>query len=155
MENVHITGYEYQLRWQPFEQTRLIYSNALVTIEADPDNSLIADGIGANTDKIVNQTRQSAPSRSQSAMLIQKLPYDMTASVMYFRASPMRWRRNAPALAEASERFDWRLAKAFRLGSSKAEVAYTVQMANQSQEGRQTPLRLADKLHWLSLRLDF
>lgn len=155
MENVHINGYEYQLRWQPFEQTRLMYSNALVSIEADADVSQVAENIGATTDKITIQTRQSAPLRSQSAMLIQKLPYDVTASVMYFRASPMKWRRNSPELAQASERFDWRLAKSFQLGSSKAEVAYTVQMANESQEGRQTPLRLADKLHWLSLRLDF
>ena len=154
MENVHITGYEYQLRWQPFEQTRLMYSNALVTIRAVDDVSQVADD-AFNTSKITAQTRESAPSRSQSAMLIQKLPYDVTASVMYFQSGPMRWRRNAPNLAWPSERFDWRLAKAFRLGSSKAEVAYTVQMANESQQGRQTHQRMIDKLQWLSLRLDF
>lgn len=66
----------------------------------------------------------------------------------------MRWRRNASALNQASERFDWRLAKSFKMGSSRAELAYTVQMANESQEGRQ-PVRIADKLHWLSMRLEF
>jgi len=156
IERVVIRGYEYQLRWQPFAGTRLIYSNALVTIDADlTDQGLIADTFGENTDKISRQTRESAPRRSQSAMLIQKLPYDVQASVMYFRGEPLRWRRNGVDPVQASERFDWRLAKSFRIGSSRAELAYTVQMANESQEGRIAGLRYADKLHWLSLRLAF
>lgn len=161
MENVQITGYEYQLRWQPFEQTRLMYNNALVTIETNPDVSKIAENnLGGETDsnntwQIIRQTRQSAPSRSQSAMLIQKLPYDLTASVMYFRAGPMRWRRKSPELFQASERLDWRLSKSFKLGSSRAELAYTAQMVNEEQQGRQSPQRLTGKLHWLSFRLDF
>ena len=128
----------------------------MVTIEADlTDQGLIADTFGENTDKISRQTRESAPRRSQSAMLIQKLPYDVQASVMYFRSEPLRWRRNGALPVEASERFDWRLAKSFRIGPGRAELAYTVQMANESQEGRIAGLRYADKLHWLSLRLAF
>lgn len=153
LEKVRIKGYEYQLQWRPFETTRLIYGNALITIEADfTDSSRVADDI-TNVPKIADQTRDSAPSHSQSAMLIQKLPYDLTASVMYFRASPMRWRRNGE-LIQASERFDWRLGKRFQIGGFKGELAYTVQMANESQEGRQW-LRIADKLHWLTLQLSY
>jgi iron complex outermembrane receptor protein len=88
-------------------------------------------------------------------MLLQKLPFDISASVMYFRSTPMRWRRNSEVPVMASERWDWRLAKSLRLGASRAEIAYTVQMANEAQEGRLSPLRWADKLHWLSLRLSF
>jgi iron complex outermembrane receptor protein len=154
-ENVVIRGYEYQARWQPFESTRLIYSNSFVTITADPYNvGVVADSLGDNTDKISRQTRESAPVRAQSAMLIQRLPYDVQASVMYFQSGPLRWRRNAPAMNDATERFDWRLAKSFRIGSSRAELAYTVQMANESQQGRQV-YRLADKINWLSLRLEY
>ena len=91
---------------------------------------------------------------SQSAMLIQKLPYGVQASIMYFRASPMRWRRNDPTSIEPSERFDWRLAKDFRFGPVRGELAYTVQMANESQQGRQVN-RIADRLQWVSLRLNF
>lgn len=153
LERVRIKGYEYQLQWRPFETTRLIYGSALITIEADfTDSSRIADDV-TNVPKIVDQTRDSAPAHSQSAMLIQKLPYDMTASVMYFRASPMRWRRNGE-LIQASERFDWRASKRFQVGGAKGELAYTVQMANESQEGRQW-LRLADKVHWFSLHLSY
>jgi len=149
-------GYEYQLRWQPLNGTRLIYSNALVCIDADlTDQSVIADTFGENTDKISKQTRESAPTRSQSAMLIQQLPYDFQASVMYFRNGPMRWRRNGINPIQASERFDWRLAKSFKMGGSRAELALTVQMANEAQEGRIAGLRYAERLSWLSLRVDY
>ena len=141
------------MQWRPFETTRLIYGNALITIEADfTDSSRVADDF-SNVPKIANQTRDSAPAHSQSAMLIQKLPFDVTASVMYFRASPMRWRRNGEPI-QASERFDWRLGKSFHIGGARGELAYTVQMANESQEGRQW-LRIADKVHWLTLRLSY
>lgn len=153
LERVRIKGYEYQLQWRPFESTRLIYGNALITTEADfTDINQVADDHG-NTAKIVNQTRDSAPTHSQTAMLIQKLPFELTASVMYFRASPMRWRRNGEVI-QASERFDWRLGKQFKLGAVRGEVAYTAQMVNGPQEGRQ-PLRVANEVHWLTLRLDY
>ena len=150
---MRIRGSEYQLRWRPFENTRLIYSHALVYIDADyTDSSIVADDIN-NVPKILNQTRDSAPTHSQSAMLIQKLPYDFLASVMYFCASPMRWRRNSDPI-QASERFDWHLGKEFKLGPARGEVAYTVQMANEQQEGRQ-PFRVANQLHWLTLRVNY
>ncbi len=153
LERVRIKGYEYQLQWRPFETTRLIYGNALITIEADfTDSSRVADDFN-NVPKIVNQTRDSAPAHSQSVMLIQKLPFELTASVMYFRASPMRWRRNGEII-QASERFDWRLGKQFKLGAVRGEVAYTAQMVNGPQEGRQW-LRIANEVHWLTLRLDY
>lgn len=154
LENVVVQGHEYQLQWRPFEQTRLIYNVALVSIDAEfTDSSRVADDFN-NVPKIVNQTRDSASMHSQSAMLIQRLPYEFQASVMYFRASPMRWRRNDQTPIEASERFDWRVARNFRLGAVRGELAYTVQMANESQQGRSI-LRVADRLQWLSLRLDY
>lgn len=154
LANVRIQGYEYQLNWRPFEATRLMYGNALVTISADyTDISRVADDFN-NGPKIINQTRDSAPTHSQTAMLVQRLPYDVTASIMYFRASPMRWRRNDNVPIDASERIDWRLAKGFRLGQLGGEVAYVSQMINEQQQGR-TINRLADRVHWLALRVEF
>lgn len=153
LERVRIHGYEYQLRWQPFDSTRLIFSSAMISISAYlTDQTLVADS-QENRDKISTQTRQSAPVHSQSAMWIQQLPYDIQTSVMYFRSSAMRWRRNADPVPE-SERLDWRISKAFRLGENRAEVAFTTQMANGSQFGR-LPLREAERVYWLSLNLDF
>lgn len=154
IENVRIHGYEYQLDWRPFDSTRLMYGNSLVCVAADFTGiSRIADDFN-NVPKILRQTRDSAPTHSQTAMLIQKLPYDVTASIMYFRASPMRWRRNDDNPIDASERIDWRLAKGFRLGPMGGELAYISQMVNEQQQGR-TINRLADRVHWLSLRVNF
>ncbi len=153
LERVRIHGYEYQLRWRPFESTRLIFSSAFISISANLiDDTLVADDQG-NRDKISAQTIESAPQHSQSAMLTQQLPFGVQTSVMYFRASAMRWRRNADPIP-ATERIDWRLAKAFRIGDNKAEVAFTTQMWNTSQPGR-LPLREAERVYWLSLSMDF
>lgn len=162
IEQVRIHGYEYQWQWRPFETTRLLYNNALIAIEADfIDRTQVVDSPD-NQEKIPVQTRHSAPLRTQSAMLIQNLGWGMQASVMYYRSSPMRWRRNG-GIIQASERFDWRIAKAFKVGEVRAELAYTAQMINENQEGRQAnqinnataPSRLAEKLHWVTLRLDY
>lgn len=153
LEKVEIRGYEYQLRWRPFESTRLIYSNALMSIRALlTEPGVIADSIGDNIDKIAAQTEKSAPMRSQSAMLVQQLPFSMQVSALYFRASEMRFRRNSTI--DPSERVDLRLAKAFKWGGTRGEIAYTMQMINESQQGRYA-VRMADQLQWLSLQLAY
>ena len=165
LENVRIHGYEHQLRWQPFEGTRLIYSGALISIDAtlnDPyavaDSFPNAQGEGDNVGKISRQTRASAPVHSHSVMLIQRLPYGVQGSVMYFYNDSMRWRRNGGPI-QNSKRVDWRLAKAFNWGGVRNEVAYTMQMANAPQEGRfandNQIARIATRQQWLSWRTDF
>ena len=153
IESVVIQGYEYQLRWQPFETTRLLYNHAYIRTYANlTDESVVADTRGGNVNKISRQTTESAPRNSQSAMVVQRLPYDIEASLMYYKSGWMRWLRNS--YTSPYERVDWRLAKAFQIGAIKAEVAYTAQMANHSMEGRRNT-RVANEMHWLSLRLDF
>lgn len=152
-ERVVIQGYEYQLRWQPFETTRLLYNHAYIRTYANlTDESIVADAGGLNTNKISRQTSESAPRNSQSAMIVQKLPYDVEASLMYYKSGWMRWLRNS--YTSPYERVDWRLAKSLRIGQVKAELAYTAQMANHAMEGRRNT-RVANEMHWLSLRLDF
>jgi len=80
------------------------------------------------------------------------LPYDFDVSVMYYKSGVMQWLRNS--YTDSYERIDWRLARSFKLGGTRAEVAYTAQMANHDMEGRRNT-RIAQELHWLSLRLDF
>lgn len=152
-EKVMIQGYEYQLRMQPLENTRLLYNHAyIVTYAHLIDETLVADTPGLNITKISRQTEESAPRNSQSAMIIQRLPYDVEASVMYYKSGWMRWLRNS--YTSPYERVDWRLAKSFNLMGTKAEFAYTAQMANHSMEGRRNT-RVANEVHWFSLRLDF
>lgn len=151
LEKVAIQGYEYQFRWQPFETTRLLYSNAHILISSTFDDSIVAD-TRTNIPKISKQTVESAPRNSQSAMLIQQLPFDIEASLMYYKSGWMRWLRNS--YTSPYERIDWRLAKSFKLGQTRGEIAYTAQMANHTMEGRRNT-RLADEMHWFTLRFDY
>ena len=156
LEKVMIRGLEYQWRWQPFETTRVIYGHAYTGIFANlTDPFAIADGrygTGDNIEKIPRQTRNSAPLFSTTAMLIQSLPYGFEASLMYYKASAMQWLRNS--YTDPYERIDWRLAKSFRMGATRGEIAYTAQSANHPQEGRRNT-RIVNEMHWVSLRLDF
>lgn len=153
LEDVVIQGYEYQARWQPFETTRLMYSHAYIRTYANLTNeSVLADGIGPNTTKISRQTTESAPRNSQSAMIMQRLPYGIDASVMYFKSGFMRWLRNS--FTNPYERVDWRLAKAFSIGPAKAEIAYTAQFSNHDMVGRRDS-RIANEVHWLSFRIEY
>jgi len=155
LERVRTRGVEYQLRWQPLAGTRLLYNGALISIDAElTDSSTIADTVNPNIPKIAAQTKSSAPTHAESVMLIQQLPQEWQMSLMYFHNGTMRWRRNSDPIAP-SYRVDWRLAKAFKLGTSQVEVAYTVQMANGAQEGRIGGLRYADRLQWLSLAVKY
>ena len=153
LEKVSIHGFEHQWNWRPFHTTRVIYSHAYTSIYANlTDASVIADGPGMTIEKIPRQTRDSAPRHSTSAMLIQSLPWGVEASVMYYKSAYMRWLRNS--FTAPYERIDWRLAKSFRIGATRAEIAYTAQSANHPQEGRRET-RIVNEMHWLSLRLDF
>ena len=153
LENVSIQGYEYQLRWQPFDSTRLMYGYSFTRIYANlTDETQVADNKGPNTLKISNQTTESAPRNSQTAMIVQRLPYDIEASVMYYKSGFMRWLRNS--YTSPYERVDWRLAWPFKVGSSKAEIAYVAQMSNHDMEGRRNT-RVANEMHWFSMRVDF
>jgi iron complex outermembrane receptor protein len=116
------------------------------------DETQVADNKGPNTLKISNQTTESAPRNSQTAMIVQRLPYDIEASVMYYKSGFMRWLRNS--YTSPYERVDWRLAWPFKVGSSKAEIAYVAQMSNHDMEGRRNT-RVANEMHWFSLRIDF
>lgn len=153
LEKAVIRGYEYQLRWQPLEDTRLIYNNALVCIEAGLTDEVVADDItGGNVAKISRQTRESAPTRSQMVMWMQQLPLQLQSSLMYYKGDAISWKRNN--YSRPYERVDWRLALPIRLGTQRAELAYTSQFSNKQQDGR-NGTRIATELHWLSLRLDF
>jgi len=154
LENVEIQGYEYQLRWQPLNSTRVLYNHALIHIDANhnPTQHALLTADLTYINRISAQTMTSAPLNSQSAMLVQQLPGQVEASAMYYKQGMMRWSRNS--YINPSERVDWRLAKTFQWGSNKAEIAYVAQMANHYMEGRRFT-RVAKEMHWVSLRLEF
>lgn len=152
LERVMIQGYEYQLNWQPLEATRLIYNYAYIRTYAFLESEEVVVDSSNNIPKISRQTSESAPRNSQSAMIIQKLPFNLEASMMYYKSGWMRWRRNS--YTSPYERVDWRLAWPFKLGGSRGELAFTSQMSNHDMPGRRET-RVAKEMHWFSFRLDF
>jgi len=121
-EKVTIRGIEYQLRWQPLADTRLLVNQSFTTISS----SLVDDGFNAvDAKRIVQQSENSAPEASSTIMLIQQLPWDVQLSLAQHHVSSIRWtlRQNTPVPAYI--RTDWRLAKSFRVGPQNFELAYT------------------------------
>lgn len=122
-QKIHIQGIEYQLRWQPLQATRLLLNQSFVRIRSTllPFSHNLSP---ADLAKINIQTDASAPERTTTFMLIQKLPWDVELSLTQHHVSTLRWTQNQIPVP-AYIRTDWRLAKSFRVGPQNFEVAYT------------------------------
>lgn len=176
IQEIDIGGYEFQWKWVPFETTQLLLNHSRIRIDSSLSNTgrLLAttpgsqlDGTGAAQYQLLAD--HSAPQRSSSAMLVQKLPYGLDLSLMYFKVGAMKWTRNTEA--NGYERIDAKLAYRFVWpGLGKGELAYTVQSLNGThveQRGirrNERPdnqvedllkQRNVDRRQWISLRLDF
>lgn len=150
-EDVEVTGFEYQLRLNPWEGTRLMFGQSAVQV----DTRLLDFATRTSTpilQRVLRQTRNSAPQLTNSAMLMQQLPNNLNLSVMVYQTDTMYWTPNKPA--GAYTRVDWRLARPFSWGSTRGEVAYVVQ----SEEGAHPELKASNLVlprQWVSVRLDF
>lgn len=107
-EDFNIRGYEYQLKWKPWQDGQVIYGQSLV----DSTQSIGSGPIRAYG--------------SQSLMLMQHLPAGYEFSLMYFEADATHFPGEDKA-APAFSRTDIRLARAMRLGGRRAEVSLVVQ----------------------------
>lgn len=107
-EDFDIRGYEYQLKWQPWREGRVIYGQSALNSSQSVGNGTV----GAY--------------RSQSLMFMQHLPAGLDFSLVYSEADATHF----PGLdqaAPATSRTDVRLAKALRLGGHRAELSAVVQ----------------------------
>lgn len=154
-ESLRINGLEYQARWQPLEGTRVILNQSWVKLRShllDVETSYSP----SDKDRILDQTRVSAPRLSSSLMLMQKLPYGVELTVSSNHVGRMRWNRNYPGnqnTLPSYVRTDVRLARAFRLGGNRAEVAYVGQAVDGGHLAH-TYSWLFEPRHWLTLRLE-
>ncbi len=163
VQRVKISGVEYQWRWQPFEATRLLLGQAFVRIESSflpgaTDGSAADSLVDPSTRNRVEQhTERSAPRRSTSLLLMQKLPGDLDLSIAGYWVDSMKWTRNSSV--DFYRRFDLRLGYPFRIGGQRGEVAYTAQSINgehgEFRAGGDPADRVVDTRQWVSLRLDF
>lgn len=153
-----ITGWETQVVWRPvratviglgFSKTRIDAEWVLAKYPTDP--------------AVIRFIEGSAPRHSASLWGRQRLFDRVTLAAAYYRVDAMRWTRNS--LAAEYHRFDWRLSYEFRLGPSKAELAWTVRSDggdHVESRGLQSngvvpwaPPETVKTQHFASLRLEF
>ncbi len=176
IQDIRISGYELQWKWQPFDSTRLLLNHASLKAHSSLSGNgwLIAATPGSHFEGITlgptgalepeyevyqRLAEYSAPRKSSSAMWMQRLPWGFDFSLMRYWVDTIKWTRNTQS--ESYQRTDARLAYTFKLGGKRGEVAYTAQSldgshAEQRQHSSRRPNgRFVDRRHWLSLRLDF
>jgi len=163
IQNVHIYGVEYQFKWQPFDNTRLLVNQAFARIKADYlasalglSGSTLADP--GDAQKIDYFTEHSMPRRSTSLLLMQKLPFGLDFSIAGYWQDMMKWSTNT--VSTKYHRYDARLGYPFRFSGLRGELALTVQSLNGTHSEYKSSAdhpdgRLVERRQWVSLRLDF
>lgn len=104
-----VSGLEYQLRWAPSADTLLLFNQTRLRIAAE--DARLAD---------------SAPRRSTTVFLSQRLPAGLQASLAHHWIGGFRWLGWADALP-MQRRLDLRLAYPFRSGPARGEIAFVAQ----------------------------
>lgn len=164
IQDVVIRGVEYQFKWQPFEATRLVLTQAFAHIDASYLDSALANsqstlGTSNGFAGIDELTERSMPRRTTSLMLMQKLPYGLEFSAVGYWQDKMKWSRNT--WSQKYHRVDARLGYPFRWGKLGGELAYTVQSLNGAHNEYKSNTtdpendRVVDRRQWVSLRLDY
>lgn len=164
IQNVQISGIEYQFKWQPLEGTRLVLNQAFTHINSDFLDSALANtrstlGNTAERRDIEALTDYSMPRRSTSLLLMQKLPFGLQFSTAAYWQEKMKWSKNT--WSKDYQRIDARLGYPFRWSGIGGELAYTVQSLNgahneyKSNTYDSSADRVVDRRQWISLRLDF
>lgn len=160
-QSVKTRGIEYQLRWKPFDSTRLMVNQAFIKTNAEYLDSLFRNSkittSQSNLDAYLELSRKSAPRHNTTIMLMQKLPFNIDFSLIGYWVGDMKWTRHTAVVAY--KRYDTRLGYPFRYGKLDGEVAYTIQSLNgdhgEFKANGDPADRVVERRHWLSLRLGF
>lgn len=147
-ENIDIRGFEYQLRWQPLPDTRLMLNQTFVRLRSElldvaPPNPV--DGL-----RVLRHTEASAPRETTSLMWMQKLPGNIDFSIARHNVGAMKWTTNTNVAAY--HRIDWRVAHTFRTGGKSVQVAYTGRSAT-TNHGEFGDRWVVTPRHFVSLQI--
>ncbi len=137
IENVNITGAEYQVQWRPALDTQVFFTQTWTDI----------------ADSTRFKTSHAAARYAASLALMHTLPAGLMVSLMHQQSEDiglMSGNNQRYAVA----RTDVRLAKALRLGKQKAELAFTVQNLDQPYRDGDRKF-LFDRRAFVSLRVDY
>jgi iron complex outermembrane receptor protein len=133
----HMFGWEHQTTWRPLASTRVILGQHFLRIHSAEPNE-----------------RRNGPTHKTSLAWFQDLPGDWATSLMYSTTGAMSWRDYQDDLLKSEHQLDLRLAKTFRIGSTKGEFAWMVQQANGSRQDLR-PTYTFDRRAYATLRLEF
>ncbi len=157
-----IRGGEYQLRWQPARDTRVILNQSFVRVlprlnlPAAGSVAGFVPGLYPPVSDIENRelglARESAPTHTTMLMIMQRLPGGLELSATHHTVGAMKWSNNTRAVSW--QRLDWRLGYRFRAGPSKGELAFTVQ-SDGTPHGEHSSETLSSRRGYFSLLLEF
>ena len=149
-QDVRLRGFEHQLRWHPFEDTRVILNQSFIRMFATARPPAGVSGYDPAKDTI--QASGSAPTHASTLMLMQSLPGGFDVSATYHSVGAMKWGNNI--YSPSYHRLDWRLAYAFRIGPQRGELAFTVS-ADGSPYGEHAATDFVSRRSFLGLRLEY
>lgn len=131
-------GLEYQLRWKPLAGTEFWINQAF-----------------QRTSWAANADKAMPPTHATTIAWFQKLPHDFDFSLIHQSLGAMTWNKAEDRLPSRRQ-LDMRLAKQFRMGSSRAEAALAVQAANGSLPAYQTGTGFTlERRAFATLRLEY
>jgi outer membrane receptor protein involved in Fe transport len=104
-----VRGAEGHLEWRP-----------------DPRLRLLASYSYADVDSARRELEESTPRHTASLFALYRMPRDITVSGLLYLVDEQRWLSEG-SLVSGYGRLDLRLAKGFRLGSSRGEIALVAQ----------------------------
>ncbi len=132
-------GMEYQVKWSPVPDAQLVWNHAVTRL----------------TRPLGDTFERMPPESIYTLGWMQQLPAQWDVSLWWHSRSAMTWRGSQSKL-NAANRVDLRLAKQFRLGKHRAEVAFTVQALNGDQvEFTSRELSMFERRAFASLRVEF
>jgi iron complex outermembrane receptor protein len=109
-DRASIYGWEANLDWRPTSRSRLWFSYGGATASSnDP------------------RVERSAPDHTAALLGMYRFPRELTASAAYYWISEHAWLGDGNKEQQYIQRLDLRLAKGWRLGGSRVELAGTVQ----------------------------
>lgn len=106
-----VSGIELSARWRPWNGALIHASAAHTRIDSD-----------------ITDATESAPSPTFSLLFSQALPQDLSFSAGYYQVGRMKWQSSSASLA-AYGTLDLRLARQFRFGAQRLEVALVTRNA--------------------------
>jgi iron complex outermembrane recepter protein len=162
-------GYEIQWKWQPLDLTRIIVAHTSIKISSEYSSTGIAISKTPGSPLVPTNRRfaqytelaeSSAPRRSSSFMLMQKLPFGIDFSLTRYWVR-RRSGRVIPRLTNTTERMPGWVIHSIWAGSV-VRLPYTVQSLDGAHieqrkvtDPSEQTARIVDRRHWVSLRLDF